>query len=76
MATNDPVTRAFAAYFRGAALDGARVQQPGANSGLREHEGLQYVALENVSGVLAVYRIRKDGMLKRMKRWPAGITSA
>jgi len=30
-----------------------------------------YAVLRNVKGVLAVYRVRNDGMLKRLKRWPA-----
>jgi hypothetical protein len=32
-----------------------------------------YVVLENVNGVLAVYRVRNDGMLRRMRRWPKAI---
>jgi hypothetical protein len=30
-----------------------------------------YVALRNVNGMLAVYRVRNNGALKRLKRWPA-----
>jgi hypothetical protein len=32
--------------------------------------------LRNVNGVLAVYRIRNDGMLKRVRRWPQAVETA
>ena len=64
----DYLTRAFAAYFR----SGER-EQPSNSSSLVEHMGLRYVVLENENGVLAVYRIRNDGILRRMKRWPKEI---
>ena len=36
--------------------------------------GLEYVKLANASRTLAVFRVRTfDGMLKRMKRWPAAL---
>jgi hypothetical protein len=35
--------------------------------------GLSYVVLRNARGLLAVYRVRNDGMLKGLKRWPAEI---
>ena len=31
------------------------------------------MVLNNVSGVLAVYRVRNNGFLKELKRWPAEI---
>jgi hypothetical protein len=40
---------------------------------IEAHEGHKYVVLRNVRGALAVYRVRNDGMLKRMKRWPVAI---
>lgn len=64
----DYLTRAFAAYFR----SGER-EQPTNSSSLAEYMGRKYVVLENVNGVLAVYRIRNDGILRRMKRWPKEI---
>lgn len=67
----DLTRRAFAAWFRSGGTD-----QPSNVSGLETAEGLDYVVLRNVSGVLAVYRIRiVNGapMLKRMKRWPAAL---
>lgn len=61
-------TRAMAAWFRsGAAI------QPANTSGGREHGGKKYVVLENANGPLAVYRIKVDGFLKRLKRWPKEI---
>ena len=33
-------------------------------------EGLEYVRVRNVDGLLAVYRVRPNGALKRLKRWP------
>jgi hypothetical protein len=69
----DPVSRAFAAYFREATWS---PPQPSNSSGVVEHKGKQYVVLENVNGVLAVYRIRNNGYLKQLKRWPAALGEA
>jgi hypothetical protein len=65
----DVVSRAFAAYFRA----GGQLQPAASSSGEREHQGKRYVVLKNVSGVLAVYRVRPDGVLKGLRRWPAEI---
>lgn len=68
---NEPViNRAFAAYFRSAAREGGAADQPASDSHLCELDGRQYVVLVNAGGVLAVYRVRTDGILKAMKRWP------
>jgi hypothetical protein len=40
-------------------------------SGHEEVDDKDYVVLRNGKGVLAVYRVRHDGMLKRLRRWPA-----
>lgn len=45
--------------------------QPANYSGVVEHNGREYVVLRNANGILAVYRIRNDGMLKALRRWPA-----
>lgn len=58
--------RAFAAYFRAGGTD-----QPANTSGVVTHNGRRYVALHNVNGVLAVYRVRNDGILRRLRRWPS-----
>jgi hypothetical protein len=63
----DVTRRAFAAYFRSGGID-----QPN-SSGVVEHNGKVYVVLENVNGILAVYRVRNDGMLKRLCRWPTDL---
>ena len=57
--------RAFAAYFRAGGND-----QPAWTSGVRRLHGHVYVSLHNVNGLLAVYRVRNDGYLKAMRRWP------
>lgn len=60
--------RAMAAYFRTGAAD-----QP-SNSVMQYTVGGKiYVVLENVNGILAVYRIKPDGYLKGLRRWPAVI---
>jgi hypothetical protein len=62
------VRRAYAAYFRA----GNSEQPAQANSGVeRAGPDLRYVVLRNSKGVLAVYRVRNDGVLKGLKRWPA-----
>jgi hypothetical protein len=61
------VRRAYAAYFR----SGANQQPAAAMSGMRSVGTLQYVVLRNSEGVLGVYRVRNDGVLKGLKRWPA-----
>jgi hypothetical protein len=61
--------RAIAAWLRGGAQD-----QPGWNDSTVEEFGdKDYVVLRNVKGVMAVYRIRNDGVLKRLKRWPGEV---
>ena len=68
----DLTRRAFAQWFRGAH---ARLNQPASTSGVREHDGKLYVVLENVNGVLAVYRVRRTGFLRLMKRPPKALVS-
>ena len=62
---DDLTTRAFAAYFRSGGVD-----QPSNMSGAADWQDKQYVVLHNVNGVLAVYRVRTSGALKRLRRWP------
>jgi len=63
--------RAYAAYFK---TEGREAAQPSeVDSGEIEHGGKQYVALRNRNGILAIYRVRNDGMLKRLRRWPAAL---
>ncbi len=69
----DPVARAFAAYYRESAREGYLYQQPANTSGEVIHDGLRYVVLENSNEILAVYRIKPDGLLRRLKRWPKAL---
>jgi len=63
------VKRAFVAWSRTSDIP----VQPASSSGLREYKGREYVVLENSNGVLAVYRVKNDGYLKFLKRWPKGL---
>jgi hypothetical protein len=68
----DEELRAYAAYFRFA--KGHPVDQlSAALSGMEKHKGLLYVVLRDGSRTLAVYRIKNDGHLHRLKRWPAAL---
>jgi len=42
---------------------------------IARHEGRSYVVLANVRGTLAVYRVRTDGVLKGLKRWPDAVAA-
>lgn len=67
--------RAYAAYFR---HGGEGLMQPShwPTSTPVKYDGKTYVALANSHQMLAVYRVRNDGMLKGLKRWPAAINEA
>ena len=71
---NEPlIRRAMAAYYRAghrAGNDDNQIIIPANTSYLCEVDGKQYVVLENVNGILAVYRVRTSGALKELKRWP------
>lgn len=72
----DLENRALAAYFRSAKkLSPALVDQPSMPEVWRNEEGKTYVLLPGGRGPgpCAVYRVRNDGMLKRLKRWPADL---
>ena len=65
MTTDDLTYRAFRAYFRSGGID-----QPASHSGEEWSGDKRYVVLRNVRGVLAVYRVRASGTLRREKNWP------
>jgi len=67
------ITRAMSAYFKALKSTEGVQMQPSNGSGVEVVGGLSYVVLRNVGGVLAVYRVRNDGVLKRLKRWPANL---
>lgn len=60
--------RALAAYFR----SGGNVQPQG---GPKVHtlDGRVYVVLATGSDILAIYRLRNDGLLRRLRRYPEKI---
>jgi hypothetical protein len=66
----DLLRRAMGAWFRTGGTE-----QPANTSRVTERKGLVYVILDNVTGPLAVYRLRNDGMLKRLRRWPHEVTA-
>ncbi len=67
--------RAYRAYFMTAKREGAySPDQPAASdSGPVSHNNKDYVVLRNINGILAVYRVRYDGILRRMRRWPKAL---
>ena len=68
--------RALAAYFRSKDLTLASISVP-QHSKVETYRGLKYVLIRGQPDRRAkpetwvVYRVRNDGMLRRMKRWPA-----
>lgn len=67
---DDLLKRAYSAYFRHAEDRGQIMQPSEGCSGIETCRGMDYVVLRNNYEVLAVYRVRNDGQLKRLKRWP------
>lgn len=52
-------------------------QRPGSASAVEAHGGRWYVVLRaqrRGPAPLAVYRLKNDGLLRRMRRWPKSIT--
>ena len=65
----DLVRRATVAW-----LQTGGTEPPTNASGFKLYKGLGYAVLHGTGGILAVYRVRPDNlMLRRMKRWPAGV---
>ena len=68
------VTRAMRAYFIASKKEGGESPaQPSNSSAVTEFEGKRYVVLNNVNGILTVYGLRNDGVLKRLGRWPESL---
>jgi hypothetical protein len=65
----DLTRRAYAAYFRA----GGDINPDSGRSGVRVHNDKLYVVLANVNGVLAVYRVRNNFVLKGLRRWPKAL---
>jgi hypothetical protein len=74
-ADDDPmIARALAAYYRSAAISGM-VKHP-SNRSYRgtAGNGRRYIVLvASTNEILAVYRVRPQGLLKRLRRWPADV---
>ena len=67
----DLLRRAIAAYYRS---DGSHAPAPDRDaSEVAAVEGRGYVVLRNVNGVLKVYRVRPDGILKVLKNGPVAL---
>lgn len=69
------LNRAKRAYYLNAKQRGdLDPEVPGTESGIQSADGLLYVVLRGPTDIYAVYRIRKNGALKRIKRRiPAGL---
>jgi hypothetical protein len=64
--------RAFRAHFKACRKHGEIVNQPSSFSRVEVIGDKTYVVLVNgVGNFLAVYRVRNDDVLRRLKRWPA-----
>ena len=72
--------RAYAAYFVGRAQPADKRPQPNVlvePNVVVDHDGLRYAVIRDTGGAaLAVFRVRNDGMLRRMKRPPAAVVAA
>ena len=70
----DPIRRAHVAYAAACARDGIIADQPHDSSTMESLDGLDYVVLRSEFGaIIAVYRVDRQGVLKRLKRWPAAL---
>lgn len=69
--TSEPlVTRATVAYLRACNSAGTIADQPGSESRVTDINGRTYVTVANSVRVLAVYRVKPDGVLRRLVRYP------
>ena len=66
------VNRVLAAYYR----IGHGRQQVVTNTRVCALAHKRYVVLSDITGPLAVYRIRGDGILRRLQRWPKELHEA
>jgi hypothetical protein len=75
---NKFIGRAYRAYFLEQGRTGYTGEIPSERMSYSGRlRGKYYVVLKDVVGnVLAVYRVRKNTALKRLKRWPAELGEA
>jgi len=64
----DLIRRAMAGYFKA-----GNTGQPSKASDVQTVDERRYVVLRHSGDILAVYRVRTDGVLKGLKRWPAAL---
>ena len=75
--TADYVPRALAAWYRGSRTGHTRASPAEALSvQVTLPDGKGYVVLANSYQVLGVYRIRPQGVLRLLKRWPKAVEAA
>ena len=68
---------AMAAYSRSGRQSSKLGVRPSASdSSCVEHNGNSYIVLRDGHCVLAVYRVRSTGALRRLKRWPEALNGA
>ena len=72
------ITRAFRAYFTRARRAGHVAMYPANSSYVDETSGRVHVILENINGVLAVYRLKDNGHIEfvREEYWPRWLVEA
>jgi hypothetical protein len=75
-ATDDHLTRAMAAWFRGRKAGTVPQYPQRERSMVVTAHGLDYVVLGNGCQVLGVYRVRPNGVLKLLKRRPKAVEIA
>ena len=68
---HDLVRRALAAHFR---KHWVHHTLPSGESSVEEHAGKWYVVLRSDRRVIDCYRVRNDGKLKSLVRWPPQVT--
>jgi hypothetical protein len=66
--------RAFAAYYR-VVIPGADVDHAAPQATTKVADGHHYVILSADHEIIAVYRVRNDDQLKRLRRWPAALST-
>jgi hypothetical protein len=72
---HDLIYRARRAWFRTQAIANAVYQDPGNESDVYEHDGVLYVVLQNINGILAVYQL-SGTRVRKVDSWPDAVQVA